>query len=346
MKNVPDPFPNFQTSLIPTHSIIIVGLSGGPDSIYLLDRLYQLKDQLALTLIAAHLDHEWQESSKVAIQHCQQICQQLGITLVIKKLSELKFEAKWNGSQEEVGRLARRHFFITVAQEYEADLIALAHHKQDQQETFFIRLLRGSSLTGLIGMQEQQELYIRPMLNCTKQEILDYLHQHNIAYYTDPTNTSDAYLRNRIRNHVIPALQYADKRFDQNFSSTLHNLAHVEDFLELHVRQTMENLTTCDGIALQPFLKLHKIIQYRILLHVLIAQQLSFTPSQALFKEIMRFLEKSVGNKHVMHTHWIIRKTKTNFMIEKMNTILTPKIKPTQDYSRHNGKVGKSEKNL
>lgn len=314
---MPDPSPNFNKSIILPHSTIIVGLSGGPDSIYLLHQLHQVKEQLNITIIAAHLDHEWQESSKIAVKLCEQACDELRITLIIKKLSELKFEAKWNGSQEELGRNMRRHFFATIAQEYQASAIALAHHQQDQHETFFIRLLRGSSLTGLTGIQEQDGLYIRPILACTKQEILDYLHEHTINYYTDPTNSSDHYLRNRVRNHVIPALQQADSRFDQKLSSTMSHLAQVEDFLQQQVTQTLEQIKTVKGIDLQQFLLLHSILQQRILLNLMILEHVIFTPSQKLFKEIMRFLEKSSSNKHVIHNSWMVEKNKSHFAIKK-----------------------------
>ena len=154
------PQPPHPQSLALNNTTVVVGLSGGPDSICLLHYLYKLKKQQNLHIIAAHLDHEWQESSKIAVQTCSDICNALDITLVSKKLSELKFESKWNGSQEELGRKMRRFFFESVAQEYQASSIALAHHQQDQHETFFIRLLRGSSLTGLTGMKEKDGLYV------------------------------------------------------------------------------------------------------------------------------------------------------------------------------------------
>ncbi len=311
--------PPIQKSILAPHSTIIVGLSGGPDSIYLLHQLHRIKDELNITIIAAHLDHEWQESSKFAAQLCQQACNTLQVKLVIKKLSELKFEVKWNGSQEELGRIMRRHFFTTIVQQYQASAIALAHHQQDQQETFFIRLLRGSSLKGLTGIQKQDGLYIRPILDCNKQEILVYLHKHQIAYYIDPTNTSDDYLRNRIRNHVIPALRQADQRFDQNLIATMDQLTQVENFLQHHATQTLSKLSVTESIDLEQFLQLHTVIQQRILLQLMISEQVIFTPSQNLFKEIMRFLEKSVKPTHIIHDSWMVQKNKSHFVIKKIN---------------------------
>jgi tRNA(Ile)-lysidine synthase len=315
---VPEPTPPFQKSIIPCNSTIIVGLSGGPDSIYLLHQLHFFSQELNLNIIAAHLDHEWQETSKIAVDVCQQACDALDIPIVIKTITELKFKPKWNGSQEELGRMMRRHFFTTLAQEYQASAIALAHHQQDQQETFFIRLLRGSGLTGLTGIKEVDGLYMRPMLACTKQEILNYLHQHNISYYTDPTNTSNTYLRNRIRNHVIPALQATDDRFHQKLQSTMLHLAQVDDFVEHQAEQILQSQSTDLGLNIEKFLSLHQIVQHRILLRMMIKEQVTFTPSQNLFKEIVRFLTKSISTQHIIHDTWMVKKTKQCFMIKKI----------------------------
>lgn len=315
---MPEPEPPFQTSIIPSSSTIILGLSGGPDSMYLLHKLHAVQAQLNINIIAAHLDHEWQESSKVAAQICQNACDNLKVPLVTQKMSELTYSAQWNGSQEEFGRNMRRHFFATLAQKYQAAGIALAHHQQDQQETFFIRLLRGSSLTGLTGMKEKDGLYIRPILGCTKTEIIDYLEQHAIAYYTDPTNGSDHYLRNRIRHHVVPALQNTDHRFEQNLRATMDQLKHVEDFLTHHTAETLVTISSEQGIDLQKFLNLHIVMQQRLVLQLMIAAQVTFTPSQKLFKEIMRFLEKSPATQHTIHISWMVQKSRSHFVIKKI----------------------------
>ncbi|MBV8660540.1 MAG: tRNA lysidine(34) synthetase TilS [Candidatus Dependentiae bacterium] len=316
-----EPLPPLQQSIIPCNSTIIVGLSGGPDSIYLLHQIFACKEKLNIKIIAVHLNHEWQESAKIAQQLSQDICDSFGVHLIVKKLSELKFEVKWNGSQEELGRNMRRYVFESVAQEYQAAAIALAHHVQDQQETFFIRLVRGSSLTGLTGMKEKEGLYIRPILHCSKKDIMDYLENHKIAYYTDPTNASDDYLRNRIRNHVIPALQFADKRFDQKIISTMHQLAQVDNFLQQQVEQTLAKISCDQGIDIHQFLSLHTILQQNILLFLMIEQQVTFAPSQKLFKEIMRFLEKSMNKQHIIHNSWMIQKNKSHFMIKKLEIV-------------------------
>ncbi|MGZ6250644.1 MAG: tRNA lysidine(34) synthetase TilS [Candidatus Chromulinivorax sp.] len=308
-----EPLPSFNKPIIPSNSTIIIGLSGGPDSIYLLHRLYRLQKELNVTLIAAHLDHEWQESSKIAVQLCKEICAQLQITFITKKFSELNFCPIWNGSQEEIGRNGRRFFFENLAHAYQASGIALAHHAQDQQETFFIRLIRGASLTGLTCMRSVDGIYLRPILTSSKKQILEYLAFHNLDFYTDPTNASDNYLRNKIRNHLLPTFEKIDTRSLQKITTTIDHLQDVENFIEQETIKTLHSIQNEDGIQLQAFLELHNILQYRILLQLLITKQISFTPSKALFDEIIRFLRTSRKKEHCIYQQIIIEKNKNLF---------------------------------
>ena len=150
-------------NLIAESSKIILGLSGGPDSIYLLHKLASLRNTGTIKeLIAAHLDHEWRQDSAKDVAFCKQACKSLNVPFVSKKLSELNLSFK--GSPEEIGRNARRYFLEQIRTKHNADLIALGHHLQDQEETFFIRLIRGTSLSGLCAMWPKKGFYIRPLL--------------------------------------------------------------------------------------------------------------------------------------------------------------------------------------
>jgi tRNA(Ile)-lysidine synthase len=304
-------------NLIPNKSTIIVGLSGGPDSVFLLHFLQSLQEGKQLTLIAAHLDHEWRSDSANDAEFCKTLCAQLAIPFIHQKLSQLGFTHQYSGSKEEYGRRARRFFFEQTAQQYHAQLIALAHHQDDQQETFFIRLLRGSSLTGLTGMQPQQDAYIRPLLCVSKQEIVDYLDKQNNVYLIDPSNISDDFLRNRIRNNVIPALRLSDTRFDTTFATTLERLQETEQFLQKLTQQTFDTLFNNQKLDYKQVLELEPVLQYRILLHWLCHEQVPFTPTQSFFDEMIRFLQQTKNNCHAIHHQWSIQKIKNNVFIDK-----------------------------
>ncbi len=310
-----------QHQLLPDSGTVIVGLSGGPDSIFLLHVLTPLHREKKISLIAAHLDHEWRADSSHDVTFCQRVADELQIPFVHAKASELATTLKKNGSQEELGRKLRRTFLENVAHTHGAKAIALAHHLQDQEETFFIRLIRGTTLTGLIGMRPKHGLYVRPLLETNKVDILQYLHEHNIAYLTDPTNVSENYLRNRIRLKVLPALQESDARFNHNFLRTVHNLQAAEQVLDDLTRALFSEIaTSTDGthyLHLPKFFSHNDYLQKRILLYWLILEQVPFVPTESFFEEIVRFLKQPQEKDHTLHRKWSLIKEKNSVYLKK-----------------------------
>jgi len=307
---------------------ILLGLSGGPDSVFLLHVLQRLAGVKKIELWAAHLDHEWRPESSQDTLFCQELCDRIGVKFIAQQASNLNLDYKFNGSQEELGRKMRRLFFETLVQEHNFDFIALAHHLQDQQETFFIRLVRGTTLSGLTCMKPIDSLYLRPLLSINKQDMLDYLDHNNIAYLQDPTNTSDDYLRNRIRKTIIPALTLCDERFNQKFETTLHALQEENEFLERLTQKTF-----CEIFVLNPetqklmgnlrlFRSLDPVMQKRVLLQFLIQvltqEKVSFSPSSGYIQEILRFLMSERGGSHHLGTTWKLSKQQQTFWIEKL----------------------------
>jgi tRNA(Ile)-lysidine synthase len=307
--------------LIAPGDTLIIGLSGGPDSIFLLHVLASLKDDLNLKLIAAHLDHGWRPDSSKDVKFCQEATSALGIEFVHRKLSDLGLSLKFNGSLEELGRQARRHFFQTVSQEYQAQAIALGHHLQDQQETFFIRLIRGTSLSGLVSMRPRHGHYIRPLLSISKDEILAYLDAHNIAYLKDPTNDADTFLRNRIRQQVLPALKACDARFERSFTAMMERLHALELHLEQETAQLLARFAVCKfdkkGLDLKQLLALPAIMQERLLVAWFCQEQVPFPVREQFLQEIMKFLESPRGGMHAVHHAWSIGKKQNIIWIEK-----------------------------
>ncbi len=307
--------------LIKPHATIIVGLSGGPDSVFLLQYLTRIAEEKNLTLIAAHLDHEWRSESAHDARFCQELAADYKVPCVTKTMSECALPFKFNGSKEEWGRKARRAFFEAVAAEHHASAIALAHHADDQAETFFMRMIRGASLSGLAGMKPRDGLYIRPLLQIRKEEILQHLHEHQTPYLIDASNQSPEYLRNRIRNTVMPALRACDERFEKNFAATHAQLAQTEEFLQQYTAAIMHEVTDAQqGLDIQKLLALHPVVRNRVLIQWLIMHKVPFTPSQGLLDEMVRFLENSKNRRHTIHQKWALLKH-NNRMILKNLTI-------------------------
>ena len=303
-----------QHNLINPGDIIIVGLSGGPDSVFLLHFLVELQKTTPLTLIVAHLNHEWRQDAEQEEQLCRTIAQAFNLHYITSKISELHSipRFKHNGSKEEYARIARRYFFEKIARELNAHSIALAHHAQDQEETFFIRLIRGATLTGLTAMKPRNNLYMRPLLTTNKQDMLHWLHAHSIIYALDASNDSPHYLRNRIRSEVLPALRECDSRFEANFLTTLHRLTATESFLEKLTETHFTKLSYHDGtryiLTLPDLLNTDPVLLSRIIIQWLIKEHVPFPITHAFLDEIIRFLRNPRGGKHHIHEQWILVK--------------------------------------
>ena len=300
---------------------IILGLSGGPDSVFLFYFLNKLHQENKIELVAVNLDHEWRKESAQDTEFCKNLCEQNNIKFIGKKASELQLNLKFNGSMEDIGRKLRQHLFKQVLIEVNANYIALAHHMQDQQETFFWRIIRGTTLNGLTCMKYDEPPFIRPLLNIEKKEILDYLHKNNIKYVIDQSNDSDKYLRNRIRKYVIPQLEKVDPRFTQKFASTLKHLQDEEDFLNKLTQKTFDSIFKYSEKSkryigdLNAFIELDLVLQKRVLIYLLNKEKVKFNPSDSFLNELLRFLKNKNGGTHEISVGFSVFKKQNLFGI-------------------------------
>jgi tRNA(Ile)-lysidine synthase len=307
--------------LIVADKPIIIGLSGGPDSVFLLHYLMILRESCPFQLIVAHLNHGWRATSDHDEKFCEELAQQFGLSFASRHAREFIDQVPWTGSKEEQARLIRRLFFEQLIHDNPGARVALAHHQDDQYETFFIRLVRGAGLQGLRGMIPHAEQYIRPLLCVRKEEIVSYLHEHNIHYVIDSTNADAVHLRNRIRHQVIPALRTCDERFSVSFQQTINNLAEADDFCTSIAEQTLVQLTmqhdNKSWVDITRFLALHPFLQKQVILRWLCSAQVPFVPSQGLFHEILRFLQQPQGGVHQIHRNWHIHKQQKRAIIHR-----------------------------
>lgn len=293
-----------------SHQTVILGLSGGPDSVALLHLLASKQNSFDFKLIAAHLDHKWRKESNQDVLFCQELCNKLNIKLICEQASNLNFKPKETGSKEDLGRQLRRYFFNKVAQNFKAKYIILAHHLDDQIETFLIRLIRGSSLTGLSCMQIQTGLYLRPLLNINKQEILDYLHANNLTYIQDSTNLSPLFLRNRVR-FLLPELEKLDSRFKTNFNQTLNQIQQTNSFILELAQESLIQVSlnqASEVIDLKLFKQLKPFLQSQVILAWLYHHQVSFTQTKKFVQEILKFFNSPHGGTHQISPTWSIIK--------------------------------------
>ena len=186
---------------------VIAAVSGGADSVCLLHLLVGLRKELHIGVSAVHVHHgiRGEEADRDA-SFTEELCRSLGVPCLVVRKDVPGYAARHSMSLEEAGRYLRYEAFGEEARRLGGAKIAVAHHSGDQAETILHNLLRGSSLKGLGGMEPVRDGIIRPLLTCSREEILDYLGQNGLTYCEDSTNAGGDYTRNRLRNVIIPQL--------------------------------------------------------------------------------------------------------------------------------------------
>lgn len=245
---------------------ILIGVSGGPDSVMLLYLLNSFKKELSLTLHIAHLDHMLRKDSYKDRRFVEELSGKLKLPISCTQINVK--ELSNHGSQEEIARNIRLSFFFKTAAQIKAKKIALGHNLDDQAETVLMRLLRGSGLYGLSGILPKRSIacyeIIRPLIEIKRKEIESFLKTRRISVRRDPSNLRDIYLRNRIRNNLLPLLE---KEYNKNTKGVLSNFAESAGYDYDYLCKTAKKIASRWGvkISIVKFLKLHPAIQRLVL---------------------------------------------------------------------------------
>lgn len=186
-----------------------VALSGGPDSVALLKVLALCAGEYGIELVALHLNHGMRGAESLRDEaFVEKLCAEMNVALISGRVSIPEIRKEKKGSWEEIAREERYRFFEETAAEQGLDRIALGHTCNDQAETVLINLLRGSGLEGLRGIVPvREDRFIRPLIGTSREEIMVFLEKEQVDFIVDSSNQSEYYLRNRIRNRLIPALE-------------------------------------------------------------------------------------------------------------------------------------------
>jgi tRNA(Ile)-lysidine synthase len=203
---------------------VVVGLSGGADSVALADVLGVLSGRLGFRLVAAHLDHGLRPDSAADAAFCDERCRALGIPLVTGAADVRARALRDRRGIEDAARAERYDFLRRVKREAGARLIAVAHNRDDQAETLLLRLLRGAGHAGLSAMRPRQGDLIRPLLGVPREAIERYLRARGLEWRQDPTNADTALARNRVRHELLPLLE---ARFNPKLRATLAQTASL-----------------------------------------------------------------------------------------------------------------------
>ena len=265
-----------ENHMLDTGDKVVIGVSGGADSVCLLFVLCHLQDLLGFSLDVVHVNHGIRQEAVEDGRYVERLCGELGLPFTLKEDDVPALAREWGVSEEEAGRKVRYQAFEQRRREIGADKIAVAHHAGDQAETVLFHLLRGSGITGLCGIRPVNGILVRPLLFLERPEIEAYLQRQGAAYQTDATNASDAYVRNRIRHHMI---EYAEREIMPGCTRSIFRaaelLAETERYLEEQTARARERCVrpaafseAADGYCLdvQAFCGEHPAIGRRLLL--------------------------------------------------------------------------------
>ncbi len=314
-------------SLIADGACIVVGVSGGADSMALLDCLVRMSVKKNLTLIVAHVyygvrgDDAKADAARVRVQaanHGLEFClsdqsAQFG-SASGEQSAQNKASANCVKPTEEAMRDARYKFFAQIRDELGADSIAVGHTRNDLVETFFLHLLRGTGLSGLSAIGYKRDDIIRPLLDITRAEVEEYCAKHEIVFGHDVTNDDTYYMRNRIRHNLIPLLA---SEFNPNICATITRTAHgVSDDYSFLLSQMEDSMidhelnTTTNTLifSAQDFNQLDTSIA-RLTLHHF-AQILTNCPQSPLSFGICEQIRTAIASEksksHQIHTNALI----------------------------------------
>ena len=225
--------------LIPASSRVLVALSGGPDSVALLCLLQELGYDVA----AAHCNFRLRgEESEGDERFVRELCHRRGVKLHVTAFDTADEAARRGVSIEMAARDLRYAYFNRLAEEEGYDVIAVAHHRDDNVETLLLNLLRGTGVKGLTGMRYVHGRVVRPLLDVGRQDLLDYLSQMGQTYVTDHTNLETLYKRNKIRWQLLPLMREINPSIDATLQATIGRLVEVDEWCEATLPEALRSV--------------------------------------------------------------------------------------------------------
>ena len=226
--------------MLSSNDRVLIGISGGPDSVTLLNVLLSLKKRYNLSFFIAHLDHMLRgKESDEDVNFVKNLAQELGLPCEVKSCNLIKIARKEHLTLEETAREYRYKFYSETAKKFKANKIALGHNTDDQIETVLMRFLRGSGLEGLMGIPPIRGKIIRPLIECNREEIEEYCKENKIEYRVDSSNEEVIYFRNKIRLELLPLLA---KDYNKNIKGITLRLRNIVSEVSAYLSQETELL--------------------------------------------------------------------------------------------------------
>ncbi len=303
---------------------VLMGISGGPDSVMLFRILNDLKDDYKLKLKVAHLDHMIRkEDSYQDMEFVKSLCKNFNIDFCFKRVDIEKIAREKKDSVEKVARAVRYDFFAQVAEKEGFKKIALGHNADDQVETILMRIIRGTGLSGLTGIpftrrvsKKSNILIIRPLIEINADEIRQDLQDKNIQYRQDYTNEEEIYFRNKIRHQFLPLLKKYNANINQLILNMSDSISVIENYITKEGKRRFKSASNKkdDNILLdlRRFNRYHEAIQREV------------------FRNCIKELKKDL--KKITYQHWnefslLVNERPTGSIVDFPFNIAAKKIK-------------------
>ena len=321
-------------NLIQNGDKIVVGLSGGPDSISLINVLNDIKNDktipLEFEMVAAHINHNIREEAKMDEEYVVNYCKEKNIKVFVLSANVLERASKSKKSTEETGREVRYEFFEKVLRDTNSNKIATAHTANDNAETVLMNMMRGSGTSGLKGIRAvRDERFIRPLINTTREEIEEYCRQENLNPRIDKTNFENEYTRNKVRNLLIPFIK---EQFNPNIITSINRLSDIVDeenkYLEKITGYKYKDILISEKLGKEIILDLKKfnnqdiVIKKRLILYTI---NMLNGNSQGIGKihidDIIKLCDNNLGNKYLTpnkHIKILIKDKKIFYILTKV----------------------------
>ena len=297
-------------NLISPKDKLVLGVSGGPDSICMLDILDKIRKNPNLNLnfeiTVAHVNHLIRKEAKEDEEYVKKYCNKRNLKFYSESIDILKIANNKKVGTEEAGREERYKYFDKILKETNSNKIAIAHNKNDKIETIIMHILRGSGISGLIGIEAKTNKYIRPLIEIERIEIEEYCKINNLNPRIDKTNFENIYTRNKIRNIVLP---YIKKEFNPNIIQTIDRLSNLVKEEDQYLKKQVEKIYTEIKekeqkeeiiLNLKKFNSQEKVIKSRLIIYTITR---IFGNSKGIeqihIEDIIKLCSNNIGNKYL-----------------------------------------------
>jgi len=301
--------------LIKNGDNIVIGVSGGPDSMTLLNVLINIKEELDFNIVVAHINHMMRPEAEEETLYVENFCKDRNIECFIKREKVEEVAKKNNMGTEETGRKVRYEFFDEVLKKVNANKIATAHNANDNAETILMNIIRGSGTSGLKGIEPiRDNKFIRPLIECTREEIEDYCEKEKLDAKIDKSNLENIYTRNKVRNMLLP---YIKENFNPNIISSLNRLSELvsieNEYIEKKTIETYNQVLIEEKLGneafnekntvildLKKFNELDLVIKNRLMLYT-IGKTLGTSQNieKVHIQDLIKLCKNNIGNKYL-----------------------------------------------